>query len=136
VPGWDDESGVIRLPAGARVRGRRLADPVPPADFALVLAPGPAPAWPHRRLRWPDFWIPLDTGDALDALREAHRRAQGGGRVEVTCRGGVGRTGTALAALAVLDGLPPDEAARWVRKQYHPRAVETPWQRWWLRRVH
>jgi hypothetical protein len=38
VPGWDDESGVIRLPAGARVRGRRLADPVPPADFALVLA--------------------------------------------------------------------------------------------------
>jgi hypothetical protein len=135
VPGWDDESGVIRLPGGARVRGRRLGASVPPADFALVLARGPAPACPHRRLRWPDFWIPLDTGDALDALREAHRRALGGERVEVACGGGVGRTGTALAALAVLDGLPPEEAVRWVRKQYHPRAVETPWQRWWLRRV-
>jgi protein-tyrosine phosphatase len=130
VPGWDDEPGVIRLPGGARVRGRRLGDPVSPSDFTLVLAR------PHRRLRWPDFWIPVDTGDALDALREAHRRALDGERVEVACTGGVGRTGTALAALAVLDGLPPEEAVRWVRKQYHPRAVETPWQRWWLRRVH
>ena len=48
--------------------------------------------------------------------------------MEVACRGGVGRTGTALAALAVLDGLPPDETMRWVRWHYHPRAVETPWQ--------
>ena len=23
----------------------------------------------------------------------------------------------------------------WVRARYHPRAVETPWQRWWLRRA-
>jgi protein-tyrosine phosphatase len=58
-----------------------------------------------------------------------------GERVEVTCRGGVGRTGTALAALAVLDGLPPDDAVRRVRTRYHPRAVETPWQRWWLREI-
>ena len=105
--GWAGERGVVRLPGGALVRGRRLADDVPPADFALVLAPGPAPAWPHRRVRWPDFWIPLDGDDARDALREAHRRALGGERVEVACRGGVGRTGTALAALAVLDGLSP-----------------------------
>ena len=26
-------------------------------------------------------------------------------------------------------------AVAWVRREYHPRAVETPWQRWWLRRV-
>jgi hypothetical protein len=135
MSGWHDEDGVVRLPGGALVRGRRLADDVPPADFALVLADGPAPAWAHRRVRWPDFWIPLDRADALDALREAHRRALDGQRVEVACRGGVGRTGTALAALAVLDGLPPEEAVRWVRREYHPRAVETPWQRWWLRRV-
>ena len=132
---WDDGPGVVALPGGARVRGRRLADPVPPADFALVLAEGPAPAWPHRRLRWPDFWVPLDRDDALDALREVRRRALAGEKVEVTCRGGVGRTGTALAALAVLDGLPPEEAVRWVRREYHPRAVETPWQRRWLRGV-
>ena len=133
--GWAGERGVVRLPGGARVRGRRLADDVPPADFALVLAAGPAPAWPHRRIRWPDFWIPLDGEDARNALREAHRRALAGERVEVACRGGVGRTGTALAALAVLDGLSPAEAVRWVRREYHPGAVDTPWQRWWLRRI-
>jgi hypothetical protein len=132
---WDDEAGVVRLPGGARVRGRRLRDRASSADFALVLAAGPVPAWPHRRLRWPDFWIPLDRDDALDALRELHRRALAGERVEVTCRGGVGRTGTALAALAVLDGLSPEDALSWVRREYHPRAVETPWQRRWLRRV-
>ena len=132
---WDDEAGVVRLPGGARVRGRRLRDRASSADFALVLAAGPVPAWPHRRLRWPDFWIPLDSDDALDALREVHRRALAGERVEVTCRGGVGRTGTALAALAVLDGLSPEDALSWVRREYHPRAVETPWQRQWLRRV-
>jgi protein-tyrosine phosphatase len=53
----------------------------------------------------------------------------------VACGGGIGRTGTALAALAVLDGLTPREALRWVRAGYHRRAVETPWQRRWLETV-
>ncbi|MEU3455156.1 protein-tyrosine phosphatase family protein [Micromonospora sp. NPDC006766] len=132
---WTDRSGLMLLPGGATVRGRRLADPATPADFALVLAAGPIPPWPHRRVRWPDFWVPLDTADARDALREARRRAYAGERVEVACRGGIGRTGTELAALAVLDGLAPEEAVAWVRARYHPRAVETPWQRRWLRRL-
>ncbi|MEU5790130.1 protein-tyrosine phosphatase family protein [Micromonospora purpureochromogenes] len=132
---WSETTGVVVLPSGATVRGRRVGDPASPADFALLLAPGPAPAWPHRRIRWPDFWLPLDRADALDALAEALRRAHDGARVEVACRGGVGRTGTALAALAILDGLPPDRAVGWVRERYHPRAVETPWQRRWLRRL-
>jgi hypothetical protein len=135
VPDWADERGVVRLPGGGLVRGRRLGDATSPADFALVLADGPAPAWPHRRVRWRDFWVPADSADALDALREVHRRALAGERVEVACRGGVGRTGTALAALAVLDGLVPADAVNWVRADYHRRAVETPWQRRWLRRV-
>ena len=79
-----------------------------------MLADGPVPAWAHRHLRWPDFWVPRDRADALDALREARRRAAGE-RVEVACRGGVGRTGTALAALAVLDGLAPRDAVAWAR---------------------
>ena len=133
---WMDETGLVALPGGARVRGRRLGDPASPADFALVLADGPQPAWPHRRIRWPDFWVPSDPDDALDALHEAHRRAKAGERVEVACRGGVGRTGTALAALAVLDGLSPAQAVTWARGSYHRRAVETPWQRRWLRQVH
>ncbi|MCW2700816.1 MAG: dual specificity protein phosphatase [Blastococcus sp.] len=135
MPGWTDDAGVIALPGGARVRGRRLSDDVVPADFALVLADGPGPPWPHRRIAWPDFRTPSDRADALDAMHEAYRRASAGDRVEVACRGGVGRTGTALAALAVLDGLSPSEAVGWVRQRYHPMAVETPWQRWWLRRV-
>jgi protein-tyrosine phosphatase len=125
----------VTLPEGAVVRGRRLAEPADPVDFALVLGRGPVPPWPYRQVRWPDFWVPTDRSDALDALREAHRRAYQGERVEVGCRGGVGRTGTALAALAVLDGMPPDEAVGLVRAHYHRRAVETPWQRRWLRTV-
>jgi protein-tyrosine phosphatase len=100
-----------------------------------MLAEGPVPAWEYRRIRWPDFWIPLDRRDALDGLAEALRRARAGERVEAGCRGGVGRTGTALAALAILDGLPPGDAVSWVRSSYQPRAVETPWQRWWLHRL-
>jgi Protein-tyrosine phosphatase len=135
VTDWLDDAGLLDLPGGARVRGRRLTDEVVPADFALILADGPVPPWRHRRIVWPDFRVPTDRADALDALHEAHRRAMAGERVEVACRGGVGRTGTALAALAVLDGLSPSEAVGWVRQRYHPRAVETPWQRWWLRGV-
>jgi hypothetical protein len=132
---WQDETGLVILPSGARVRGRRLTDPSSPADFALILAEGPAPAWPHRRIRWPDFWIPDNRDGALDALHEAHDRAHSGERVEIACRGGIGRTGTALAAMAVLDGLTPREALAWVRGNYHPRAVETRWQQRWLRHV-
>jgi hypothetical protein len=132
---WLDLTGVVTLPSGIRVRGRRLSDPVSPADFALILAEGPVPARPHRRIRWPDFRAPADSGEALDALRDAYRRASAGERVEAACRGGTGRTGTALAALAVLDGLAPHEALTWVRGSYHQSAVETIWQRRWLRKV-
>ncbi|WP_233558972.1 protein-tyrosine phosphatase family protein [Micromonospora radicis] len=134
-PQWADEVGVVELPGGVRVRGRRIADVVSPADFGLLLAPGPTPSWAYRRVRWPDFWVPTDRADALDALGEALRRGYAGERVEVACRGGTGRTGTALAALAILDGLPAEQAVGWVRAVYRPGAVETPWQRRWLRRL-
>lgn len=132
---WLDETGLVTLPTGRRVRGRRSIDTVSPADFALLLGHCRVPPWSHRYVRWLDFWIPSDGADALDALHEAHRRSRIGERVEVTCRGGIGRTGTALAALAILDGLTPNQALAWVRHNYHPHAVETPWQRRWLRTV-
>lgn len=134
-PDWRDDRGVVALPGGAGVRGRRLADSVSPADFALILARGPVPPWPHRYIRWPDFWLPTDRRDALDALREAHRRAYAGERVEIACRGGIGRTGTALAALAIMDGMPASQAIDWARSTYHRRAVETPWQKRWLHKL-
>jgi protein-tyrosine phosphatase len=135
---WADDQGLLVLPSGARVRGRALGDPACDADFTLVLAERQSlPTWAHRRVRWPDSWVPLDREDALDALREAHRRARAGERVEVGCRGGYGRTGTALAALIMLDdpSLSPRDAVRWVRGGYDPRAVEWPRQRRRLRHI-
>lgn len=129
-----DDAGVVRLPSGALVRGRSLRAAVPAADFTLVLGDGPRPPWPVRAVRWPDFWVPLDLSDAVSGLREVLALAASC-RVEVACRGGKGRTGTALAALAVLEGMPPGDAVRWVRRCYRPEAVEMPWQRWWLHRV-
>jgi Protein-tyrosine phosphatase len=136
---WPDGPGVVELPDGRRVRGRGLRRP-PPAgpdpEFGLYLLgkdPGPL-AWEHRWVRWPDFRTPASTPDARAALEDAHRRAADQ-RVEVACGGGVGRTGTALAALAVLAGVPAGEAVAWVRRAYDPRAVETPWQRRWVLRL-
>lgn len=42
--------------------------------------------------------------------------------------------GTALACLAVLDGVPAAAAVAFVRERYDPRAVEVPWQRWYVAR--
>ena len=109
--------------------------PDPAAEFLLALADGPSPPCTVRRIAWPDLWIPTDRADAFEALRETLRRAGAGQVVEVACHGGRGRTGTALAALAVLDGMPANRAVRWVRETYDEKAVETPWQAWWVRTV-
>jgi protein-tyrosine phosphatase len=93
----------------------------------------PAVGWESRWVRWPDFRLPSDPEQLRDALGEVLERA-GAERVELACGGGIGRTGTALACLAVLDGLPADEAVGYVRRHYHPGAVETPWQRRFVRR--
>jgi protein-tyrosine phosphatase len=84
-------------------------------------------------VRWPDFWLPANHVEAVDALREAWLRAESE-RVEVACMGGHGRTGTALACIAVMDGVPPGQAVSFVRDRYGP-AVETPWQHWYIRHV-
>lgn len=104
-------------------------------EFAIyLLSKRPDPvSWESRWLRWPDFWLPADQYDAQNVLREAWNRAIEE-RVEIACTGGHGRTGTALACLAVLDGVPAREAVAYVRKHYDPRAVETPWQRRYVTR--
>lgn len=130
---------MVELPDGRRLRGaglRRGRGDAPPPDLAVLLAgrrPA-APPWPHLWVRWSDFGLPRSTAAAVDVLAEAHRRATTE-RVEIACGGGAGRTGSALAVVAVLGGVPADEAVAWVRARYHPRAVETPWQRRWVRRA-
>jgi protein-tyrosine phosphatase len=78
--------------------------------------------------------VPLDARDARSAFEEAHRLAVEGVRVEVACGGGRGRTGTALACVSQLGGVAAGGATAWVRRHYDAHAVETPWQRRYVRR--
>lgn len=131
---WDPtDAGVMRLPSGRLVRGRglrRLLPRGPEPTFAVYLLRKQAPEfhWESRWLRWPDFWLPRDRSQAKIVLTEAWDRARTD-RVEVACGGGRGRTGTALARLAVIDGVPADQAVSFVRQHYNAHAVELPWQR-------
>ena len=131
---WNqDGGGVVELPSGRLVRGRALRRALPEGqepEFGLYLLGREPPAvpWPHAWLRWPDFRLPSEQRAAREALLDVWRRSEWE-RVEIACRGGRGRTGTAIACLAVLDGVPGPEAVRWTRQRYDRRAAETPGQR-------
>ena len=137
VEPWDQtEPGVMWLPSGRLVRGRGLRRPAPEGvrpEFGLYLQGKPPPPmeWQSRWVRWPDWRLPADRGAAREAMVELWQRAEFE-RVEVACSGGQGRTGTALACLAILDSVPPADAVAYVRQHYNPRAVETPGQRWYV----
>jgi protein-tyrosine phosphatase len=132
--GWDPAAaGVLRLPSGRLIRGRGVGKPVPEGpepDFGVyLLGSEPEPfGWETRWVRWRDFGLPSDHNDARLAIREAWDRAVAE-RVEVACLGGRGRTGTALACIAILDGVPAGQAVGYVREHYSRHAVETFWQR-------
>jgi hypothetical protein len=136
---WQLGPAVVELPDGARLRGRGLRNNSPPEprpEWGLYLLgrPPAATLWPSRWLRWPDLWLPLSAEDARSAFEDAHRLAADGVRVEVACAGGKGRTGTALACIAQLGGVAPECAIRWVCEHYDTRAIETLWQRAYVRR--
>jgi hypothetical protein len=92
--------------------------------FGLYFDTHWAPPWDHAHLPWVDFGVP-DAAELRRALEDVLDRARRGERVEVGCLGGHGRTGTALACLAVLTGTPSGEAVAWVRAAYCEKAVET-----------
>ena len=127
---WDRSApGVLALPSGRLVRGRGLRRPDPGGqdpEFGVYLLGKPPPEmpWDFSWIRWPDFGLPSDPEKLRGALEQVRERAVGS-RVEVACAGGLGRTGTALACLAVMDGVPAAEAVAYVRDRYDPRAVET-----------
>src|SRR5215510_12218714 len=85
---WADGPGVVTLPDGRRVRGRglRRGDPDEPLpEFGIYLL-GTRPdgiRWPNRWVRCPDFRVPADPEDAVEALKEAYRRAEIG---RASCR--------------------------------------------------
>ncbi|CAL9316706.1 protein phosphatase [Streptomyces olindensis] len=137
---WSEsDAGVLRLPSGRAVRGRGLrrpldaTAPLPSYGLYLLGRQPPEVPWEWGWIRWPDFRLPADRAAARTALLVAWERAAGE-RVEIACGGGRGRTGTALACLAVLDGVPGEEAVAYVRRHYDRHAVETPWQRRYVRR--
>jgi hypothetical protein len=126
------------LPSGRLVRGRGLRNglpsgPQPAYGVYLLGKPPPAVSWESHWLRWPDFRLPTDRAEARRVFITALERA-GSERVEFACGGGRGRTGTALACLAVLDGIPADQAVDFVRRNFDRHAVETPWQKRYVRR--
>lgn len=128
---------MLRLPSGRLVRGRGLRRPLPGGpvpDYALYLLGKRPPEvpWRHEWLHWPDFRLPGNRSEARRLFAEAWTRAASE-CVEIACGGGRGRTGTALACLAVLDGVPARDAVEFVRTHYDRHAVETPWQRRYVR---
>jgi len=131
-------AGAILLPDGTQVRGRGRREPLPGGplpELGLFLGkPGrhAIPDWPLERIDWPDFRVPRNTDAAVAAIRTAYAAARDGRRVEITCGGGNGRTGTAIACMAVLAGHPAADAVAWTRSVYRPHAVETWFQRRWV----
>jgi protein-tyrosine phosphatase len=137
-------TGAIRLPDGCWVRGRGLRDPLPDGaqpDFGLYLGSSawrrkhePGLTWPHLWVDWPDFRLPRDDADAIHKIRVLHEHALQGEQVEVACGAGIGRTGTVIACMAVLAGVPAADAVEWTRANHHPMACETGGQRRWVAR--
>jgi len=125
------------------VRGRGLRNAAPDGpvpEFGLYLGSRKLRAthsfdWAHEWVEWPDFLLPKDSTRAVRRIHDLHARAVAGERVEVACGGGIGRTGTVIACLAVLGGVAPEDAVAWTRANYHPGAVEMPWQRRWITRI-
>ena len=131
----------VRFADGTTVMGVRFLGDDPYArddapSFGLYLDERWDPPWPHEHLDWPDFGVPEDLGALRRALTDLLDRARNGERVELGCLGGHGRTGTALACLAVLTGTPTNawpcshahssgDAVAWVRANYCYKAVET-----------
>ncbi len=120
----------VQFVDGTTVMGVRFLGDDPyvrddPPDFGLYLDENWAPPWPYEFFDWPDFGVPEDLDTLRRALTDLLDRARRGERVEVGCFGGHGRTGTALACLAVLTGTPAKDALAWVRTNYCYKAVET-----------
>jgi hypothetical protein len=121
---------VVVMPDGTEVVAVSFDEPDPyqrdlAPDFGLYLDPRWQPPWPHHVLDWPDFGVPEDPAVVVAALESLRERSRSGARVEIGCLGAHGRTGTALACLAVLCGQPAPDAVAWVRRTYCEGAVET-----------
>jgi hypothetical protein len=88
--------------------------------------------WPRDWIDWPDFLLPRDREDAVTRIRAVHERARASHGVEVACVGGVGRTGTVIACLAVLAGVAPELRQRAATDGVHSTALAIDPRNWEL----
>lgn len=126
----------VRFPNGITVRAVGFAEHDVNAKwrtFGLYLDRRWEGIGPSTLLGWPDYSLPENWEDAAGEIRRAYERASAGEHVEVGCAGGLGRTGTVLACMAVLAGVAADAAVEWVRSHYDSRAIETAEQQGWVR---
>lgn len=126
---------VITFPDGTKVRPASRSDRLEHDNwrqFGLYLAEEWHPSWSSDFIPWEDFGLPKSCAQAVDQIHAAFMRAKDGQHVEVGCLGGRGRTGTVLACMAVLAGVPPNDAVTWVRQNYDTDAVEGPEQERWV----
>ena len=132
----------VTFPDGTRIRASSIFERVeddPERDFGLYMDAHWEPTWPSDTIDWPDFGLPSNAERAAAQIRGAFLRAKNGEAVEVGCLGGLGRTGTVLACMAVLVGLDAPSSIAWVRANYRAEAVETAeqeeWVAWFARRA-
>ena len=110
---------------------RKPEDPVP--DYALYVDSSWRPTSFASFLPWRDHGMPTIRWDhAVGAIVDAFNHAREGWSVEIGCIGGHGRTGSVLACMAILAGVPADDACQWVWDHYCVEAIEADSQIWWI----
>lgn len=143
---FDHEGKDIRI-ASARGLARMSISPHCIIDLAGVIGnidfilPGSDPLFDalrvhvHRplllRLAWEDMGIPPVGLDFWKHLWELLPK----GVTVIVCYAGHGRSGTALAALLIANGVHPEDAIQYVRGAHCQFAIETPEQEEYLLRL-
>jgi protein-tyrosine phosphatase len=125
----------VKLPDGTRVTAHSIferQEDDPWREFGLYMDERWKPTWRAEVIDWEDFGVPASPETAAKQISDTFARAKEGQKVEVGCLGGLGRTGTVLACMAVLAGAPPAEAVAWVRRNYNKAAIETTEQEKWV----
>jgi len=125
----------VRFPDGTTVRANGIASREENAgwrELGLYCDAVWQPDWPALTIDWPDFGLPSDAEAAARQIVDVWESARAGVCVEIGCLGGVGRTGTVLACMAVLAGVRRESAVNWVRRHYRREAVETREQEGWV----
>lgn len=125
----------VKFPDGTEIRAASLSDRRENDEwrgFGLYLDTAWHPTWQSNVLGWEDFGLPSSPPQAVDQILSAFMRAREGEHVELGCKGGLGRTGTVIACMAVLAGVAPEKAVSWARRNYDRDAIETHEQEQWV----